>query len=148
VDKGTFGVDEVTDNALWPSAFWLFLEGIAPAGVPSVPNLGGTFSATHIPGLTINPGAPSYEFGDTGDNAHMAQRFRFPFDVQFTTSGPNSSLTVFPAAGAETFFSLSATITVGGAARSPSRQQPKSSSWAGLTPILPTSTQTRGIPST
>ena len=110
VDKGTFGVDEVTDNPLWPSAFWLILEGVAPADVSSAPNLGGTFSASNIPGLQVIPDAPTYELGDTGASANKAQRIRFPFDVKFTTS----SLSAFPAAGAETFFSLSATIIADG----------------------------------
>ena len=110
VDKGTFGVDEVTDNPLWPSAFWLILEGVTPADVSSAPNLGGTFSASNIPGLQVIPDAPTYELGDTGASANKAQRIRFPFDVKFTTS----SLSAFPAAGAETFFSLSATIIADG----------------------------------
>jgi hypothetical protein len=113
VDKSTFGVDEVSDNSTWSSAFWLFLEGYKPSVVtPSKPNLAGTF--TTIPGILFIPGPPIYELGDSGANANLAQRIGFPFDVQFTTSGANSSLGAFPAAGAEAFFSLSATIEIGG----------------------------------
>ena len=113
VDKSTFGVNEVTDNPSWPSAFWLFLEGYTPAEVASsMPSLGGTF--TTIPGVTITPDMPTYDVGNTGANANVVQRVRFPFDVQFTTSGANSSLPAFPAAGMENFRSLSATITIGG----------------------------------
>jgi Pro-kumamolisin, activation domain len=113
VDKSTFGVDEVTDNPSWPSAFWLFLEGYTPAEVASsMPSLGGAF--TTIPGLTITPDMPTYDVGNTGANANVVQRIRFPFDVQFTTSGANSSLPAFPAAGMESLLSLSATITIGG----------------------------------
>jgi hypothetical protein len=98
VDKSTFGVNEVTDNPSWPSAFWLFLEGFTPAAVASsMPSLGGTF--TTIPGIQITPGTPTYAVGKTGANANVAQRIRFPFDVQFTISGANNSLTAFPAAG-------------------------------------------------
>src|ERR1700744_3693874 len=52
--------------------------------------------------------------GDTGTNANQAQRIRFPFDVQFTTSGTNSSLPAFPSAGNEAFFSLTASINIQG----------------------------------
>jgi hypothetical protein len=112
VDKGTFGVDEVMDNPSWPSAFWLFLEGSTPAAVASsTPNLSGTFT-TNIPGLQITAGTPTYDVGNTGANADVVQRIRFPYDVQFTTSGANSSLTAFPAVGMETYLSLGATITI------------------------------------
>jgi hypothetical protein len=113
VDKSTFGLDEVSDNSSWPSAFWLFLEGFKPSDVtPSKPNLAGSFIT--IPGVTAIPGPPIYELGNSGANANLAQRIGFPFDVQFTTSGANSSLGTFPAAGAEAFFSLSANIEIGG----------------------------------
>jgi hypothetical protein len=114
VDKGAFGVDEVTDNPSWPSSFWLFLEGFKPSAVgSSLPTLSGTFT-TNIPGLQITPGTPIYDVGKSGANANVAQRIRFSYDVKFTTSGSNSSLPAFPATGAEAFFSLSATITIQG----------------------------------
>lgn len=114
VDKGTFGVDEVTDNPSWPSAFWLFLEGFTPNNVgSSVPTLGGTFK-TNIPGLQITPDTPTYDVGNTGANANVVQRIRFPFDVQFTTSGANSSLPSFPPTGSESAFSLTGTISIQG----------------------------------
>jgi hypothetical protein len=110
VDKSTFGVDEVTDNPSWPSTFWLFLEGFSPSTVAGAkPNLGGTFT-TNIPGLSISLPTITYD----GSDVNQAQRIRFSYDVQFTTSGLDSSLGAFPAAGQETYLSLSATITIQG----------------------------------
>jgi hypothetical protein len=113
VDKSTFGTDEVSDSLLYPSAFWLFLEGFTPNLLASSrPNLSGAFES--IPGITISLSSTTFDVGNSGANKNVPQRIRFGYDIQFT-SGPMGSLSTFPAPGAAAkFLPLTATIAIQG----------------------------------
>lgn len=98
VDKSTFGRDEVADviatgGGLYPSAFWVVLEGYSINEVGSaVPKLTGLFK--EVKGVSVFPDPSGAEYEYPSD-LYTPQRIRFPFDIVFSTE----ALTSFPTAG-------------------------------------------------
>jgi len=116
VDKSTYGKDEVSDvisvgGGLYPSAFWVVLEGFSISQLGSItPVLAGAFDA--IPGVSIFADASGAEFEDPTD-LYTPQRIAFPYDIIFSST----ALAAFPAAGAAPLEDLlTASITIGATA--------------------------------
>ncbi|GEM_PF-2106854 len=111
--KNNYGRDEVSDQIpnAFGDAFYLFLEGFTPNVVGSaVPQLSGSFNNMNIPGLQISGPTVTYEIGNTGANANVAQRIRFEYSIKFTMA----SLGVFPNPGDPPApFTLDASIAIG-----------------------------------
>lgn len=98
VNKGSFGLDEVTVNANFsnPTPLWLVLEGFTPNAVASA-GIGPTIVPS-LPGITVTVGAPQPEIASAPDTP---QRVYFPCSVAFATSaiGTIANGGIFPPPG-------------------------------------------------
>ena len=143
--KNNYGRDEVNDNLVYQSAFYLFLEGFTPNVVASSPppTFSGSFSAANIPGLVITGPTVTYAVGNTGANANVPQRIRFEYGIQFSSASLASGS--FPPSGSARPTPLRSTqpSTYRG---KPSRASRRNSScWAATIHISPMSMRAPAI---
>ncbi|OUL74057.1 S53 family peptidase [Paraburkholderia hospita] len=83
VNKGSFGLDEVTVNASFsnPTPFWLVIEGFTPNAVSSL-NIAPTIVPS-LQGITVTVGAAQPEIASA---LFTPQRIYFPCSIVFATS--------------------------------------------------------------
>jgi len=109
--KNTFGLDEVTVESQYPTAFWLVLEGFTPNAVSGLsPTVEGSFATT--PGVTVTVGAAMPELSAYPDTP---QRILYPCTVDFAAASiaSQSSSGIFPNPGSSSdMLTVSCELTV------------------------------------